>query len=317
MTVGLLERDFRGTHPNAALRPRRSPTTRAQYGVDVDNDGARPPDLVAVLGGAVAHQLANEWYSGADLVAMRATVGLTLHEMTSVLDVDLENYKAREADTKDVQRHVIAELIAMSAFVADLAAQTAADVPSDGVVLLNAMVDQDTFDAAYPQARTHRDEMSYPVSLQHNAIGRVAGELQRQGRDVEVRRGDRRADLLVRRRAVGLGRKEAARLFGLNEKTYLEGEQGKKPLSRVLGELQAVDDFIATDSANLRVVDAGRLTAVVMGNPDRLAQSPPDGAYTVRDHQPFPFGVHAAAAGRRAQELRDGGHDVRVVLTAS
>ncbi|WP_267295871.1 hypothetical protein [Mycobacterium hackensackense] len=266
--------------------------------------------LAAELGDSVVEQLVNKWYSGADLVAARAAVGLSIHELTSVLRVDLANYTARETGTKDVQQHLVGELIAMSAFVADLAGRLAAVVPDDGDVVLDAVIDQAAFETAFPRAKTRRDGVSYPMALQHNAIGRVCGELQRQGRNVEVRRGERRADLLVLRRAVGLARKEAAALFGLNEKTYLEGEQGKKPLSRVLAELHAVEDFIDVEAANIRVLDVGNIKAVLMAGVEvRHVET----AVTLRDQRPYPLGVHYAAVGRAAQGLRDAGYDVRVV----
>ena len=318
MSLGLVRRDRCDTHPRVAQRPPRSSTMRPQYGKAVDNDDASlPSTLAAELGDAVVEQLVNKWYSGADLAATRAAVGLSIHELTSVLRIDLDNYKAREAGTKDVQAHLVAELIAMSTFVAELTRQLAAAVPADGTVALDAVTDQAAFESAFPTARTRRDEISFPMALQHNAVGRVACELHRQGRAVEVRRGDRRADLLVRRRAAGLAGKEAARLFGLNEKTYLEGEQGKKPLNRVLAELQAVEDFIAAAVTTVRVVDFGNVKVVLMADGDVRLQNPLGAAaVTLRDQQPYPISVHHAVAGRAAEVLRAAGHDVRVIYPA-
>jgi hypothetical protein len=284
----------------------------------VDNDDVIVTEaLAARLGDSVAKQLVNKWYSGADLAAARHAVGLSIHELTSVLRVDADNYKAREIDTKDVQAHLVGELIAMSTFVAGLVDQLTAQAPTEGTVLLEAVTDQASFESAYPMAKTRRDGVPYPMGLHHNAVGRVASALQRTGRTVEVRRGDRRAELLVRRRAVGLGGKEAARLFGLNEKTYLEGEQGKKPLSRVLAELEAVENFITAEAADMRIIDVGSIKAVLMAPADAGARaSLAETAVTLRDREPYPVGVHYAAAGRAAQELRNAGHDVRVVMPA-
>lgn len=318
MSVGLLRRDAGANHPRVVQCPHRSSARRRQYGEAVDNDDAIvTAALSAELGDSVVEQLVNSWYSGADLAAARNAVGLSIHELTSVLRVDGENYKAREADTKDVQAHLVAELTAMNAFVTGLADQLAAAVPAAGVVVLEAVPDQASFESVFPLAKTRRDGVPYPVGLQHNAVGRVACELQRQGRTVEVHRGSRRADLLVRRRAVGLSGKEAARLFGLNEKTYLEGEQGKKPLSRVLAELQAVEDFIVAEAADVRVVDVGNIKAVLTGGGDAGTQNRrAAAAVTLRDQKPYPASVHYAAAGRAAEELRNAGHDVRVAVPA-
>jgi len=84
-------------------------------------------------------------------------------------------------------------------------------------VILHAVVDQADFEDAHPGARTKRDLVPYPMSLQHVAVGRAAAALGRQGRDVEVHRGNRRGDLTVL--AAGLLKDETARLLGSTKKS--------------------------------------------------------------------------------------------------
>ena len=131
--------------------------------------------------------------------------------------------------------------------------------------MLQAVIDQDEFTAAYPDARTLRDSVAYPLTLQHVAVGRAAAELSRQNRDVEVHRGDRRADLTGRRLAVGLEKNETAALLGVEKKHYYTAERGAKPPSAgLLAELQAVDDFITATASQVDVTEVDGVSVVLI-----------------------------------------------------
>jgi hypothetical protein len=153
-----------------------------------------------------------------DLLARRNALGLLVEELAPILRVDLTKYRSRETGALEVGPYLVEELIAMEEFVDGTASELIAAAATAGSVVLQAVVDQDAFTAAYLGARTLRDGVAYPPSLQHVAVGRAAAELSRQDREVEVHRGDRRADLTVRRLAVGLGKNAAAELFGVNKK---------------------------------------------------------------------------------------------------
>lgn len=291
--------------------------------------GARPTELRegrmimnVGLAGAVS-AVALDWedditeppYLWSDLLARRNALGLRREDLIPVLRVDEAKYRAREDGALPVGSHLVEELIAMEEFVAGLAAEMVAQAPASGVVTLSAMVDQDEFTSAYPEACTLRDKFAYPLTLQHVACGRAAAELGRHGRDVEVHRGDRRADLTVRRLAAGLEKNETAALLGVEKKHYYTWERGAKPPAvGLLAELQAVDDFIVATAAQLEVSDVDGAAVVVMLDDQQQFEKVYPQAHTVRDKVAYPIRVHRVAAARRAHLLEDAGQLTRIAV---
>ena len=256
-------------------------------------------------------------YLWSDLLARRNALALRREDVVPVLRVDEHKYRAREAGDLPVGPYLVEELIAMEEFVAGETAKLLAAPPDTGTVRLQAVVDQDAFNAVYPDARTLRDEVAYPLTLQHVAVGRAAGALGRQDRDVEVRRGDRRADLTVRRLAAGLEKNETAALLGVEKKHYYTAERGAKPPSAgLLAELQAVDDFITTTAAQLEVVEGDGISVVLMLDDQREFEQAYPQARTLRDGVPYPIRVHRVAAARRAQQLEAAGQPARIAVRA-
>lgn len=256
-------------------------------------------------------------YLWSDLLARRNALALRREDLVPVLRVDEQKYRAREAGDLPVGPYLVEELIAMEEFVAGETAKLLAAAPDTGTVRLQAVVDQDAFNVVYPDARTLRDEVAYPLTLQHVAVGRAAGALGRQDRDVEVRRGDRRADLTVRRLGAGLEKNETAALLGVEKKHYYTAERGAKPPSAgLLAELQAVDDFITTTAAQLEVVEGDGVSVVLMLDDQREFEQAYPQARTLRDGVPYPMRVHRVAAARRAQQLEAAGQPARIAVTA-
>jgi hypothetical protein len=254
-------------------------------------------------------------YLWSDLVARRNALALRREDLVPVLRIDEQKYRAREAGDLPVGPYLVEELIAMEEFVADERAKLLAAAPAAGPVVLQAVVDQEEFAAAYLDAHTLRDNVAYPLTLQHVAAGLAAGELSRQDRDVEVHRGGRRADLTVRRLAVGVEKNETAALLGVEKKHYYTAERGAKPPSAgLLAELQAVDDFITATSGQLKVVDADGVSAVLMLDDQRQFERIYPLARTLRDGAPYPIRVHRVAAARRAEELEAAGRSARIVV---
>lgn len=254
-------------------------------------------------------------YLWSDLLARRNALGLRREDLIPVLRVDEVKYRAREDGALPVGPYLVEELIAMEEFAAGLAAEMVAQAPTSGVVTLPALTDQDQFAAAYPDARTLRDKFAYPLTLQHVACGRAAAELSRQDRDVEVHRGDRRADLTVRRLAAGLEKNETAALLGVEKKHYYTWERGAKPpAAGLLAELQAVDDFIAANAGQLEVSEVDGVAVVVMLDDQQQFEATYLQARTVRDQSPYPIRVHRVAAARRAHQLEAAGQSARIAV---
>ena len=224
--------------------------------------------LAGVLPAAVHDQeddIDEQPYLWSDLLARRNALSLQVEDLVPVLRVDLRKYRSRETGALEVGPDLVDELIAMEEFVAGEADKLLAAAPAAGTVVLQAVVDQGEFEAAYPDARTVRDLVPYPMSLQHVAVGRAAAELSRRGRDVEVHRGDRRGDLTVRRLAAGLLKDETARLLGLDAKKYAKFERSTTaPPAGLVTELQAIDDFITTSAGQLDVTEVDGVSVVVM-----------------------------------------------------
>lgn len=266
--------------------------------VDIDEDGFNEPP-----------------YLWSDLLARRNALSLRVEDLVPVLRVDLRKYRSRETGALEVGPELVDELIAMEDFVADEVAKRLAAAPASGVVKLQASLDQDDFETDYPDARTLRDLVPYPVSLQHVVVGRAAAELTRRGLDVEVHRGDRRADLTVRRLAAGLLKDETARLLGLDEKKYAKFERSTTaPPAGLVAELQAVEDFITTSAGQLAVTEAAGVSVVTMIDDQAEFERAYPQALTQRDGVVYPRRVHRVAAARRAHELEAADQSVRIVV---
>ena len=254
-------------------------------------------------------------YLWSDLLARRNALSLRVEDLVPVLRVDLRKYRSRETGALEVGPDLVDELIAMEEFVAGEADKLLAAAPAAGTVTLQAAVDQAEFEDAYPDARTLRDLVPYPMSLQHVAVGRAAAELSRRGRDVEVHRGDRRGDLTVRRLAAGLLKDETARLLGIDEKRYAKFERSTTaPPAGLVAELQAVDDFITTTAAQLDVTDVDGVSVVVMIDDQAEFERAYPQARTDRDGVVYPRRVHRVAAARRAHKLEAAGGSARIAV---
>ena len=256
-------------------------------------------------------------YLWSDLLARRNALSLQVEDLVPVLRVDLRKYRSRETGALEVGPDLVDELITMAAFVAGEADKLLTEVPASGTVVLQAVVDQGDFETAYPDARTVRDLVPYPMSLQHVAVGRVAAELSRRGRDVEVHRGDRRGDLTVRRLAAGLLKDETARLLGLDEKKYAKFERSTTaPPAGLVAELQAIDDFITTSAGQLDVTEVAGVSVVVMIDDQAEFERAYPQARTQRDGVVYPRRVHRVAAARRAHTLEAAGASVRIAVAS-
>lgn len=251
-------------------------------------------------------------YLWSDLLARRNALGLRTEELAPVLDVDYHRYRERDKGALPVGPYIVGELIQMERFVAQVEADLIGD-SGDGAVVLEAVVDQSTFEDAYPDARTRRDQNPYPMALQHVAVGRAAFELTRQGRDVEVHWGGRRADLKVRRLAAGLLKEETAQMLGIASRKYARLESTTvAPPAGLLAELQAIDDFIVDSAAALEVINENGIAFVTMiDDPAQFARTYPQ-ARTRRDETVYPLRVHRVAAGRRAAAIETAGTPVRI-----
>jgi len=276
--------------------------------------------LAGVLPAAVRDQeddIDEQPYLWSDLLARRNALSLQVEDLVPVLRVDLRKYRSRETGALEVGPDLVDELIAMEEFVAGEADKLLAAAPASGTVVLQAVVDQGEFETAYPDARTVRDLVPYPMSLQHVAVGRVAAELSRRGRDVEVHRGDRRGDLTVRRLAAGLLKDETARLLGLDEKKYAKFERSTTaPPAGLVTELQAIEDFITTSAGQLDVTEVADVSVVVMIDDRAEFERAYPQARTKRDGVVYPRRVHRVAAARRAHSLEAAGASVRIAVAS-
>ncbi|OBG14475.1 MULTISPECIES: hypothetical protein [Mycobacterium avium complex (MAC)] len=254
-------------------------------------------------------------YLWSDLIARRNALSLRVEDLVPVLRVDLRKYRSRETGALEVGPELVDELIAMEEFVTGEAARIIAAAPAEGTVVLRAVVDQAEFEDAHPDARTLRDLAAYPLSLQHVAVGRAAGQLSRHGRVVEVYRGEQRGDLTVRRLAAGLLKEETARLLGVDAKRYAKFERSTAaPPAGLVAELQAVDDFIAASAEQLEVAEVDGVSVVLMfDDQDAFERTYPQ-ARTKRDGRVYPRRVHRVAAARRAHELEAAGGSARIAV---
>lgn len=254
-------------------------------------------------------------YRWSDLLARRNALSLRVEDLVPVLRVDLHKYRSRETGALEVGAELVDELIAMEEFVAGEAARMLDAAPAGGTVRLEAAVDQAEFEDAYPEARTLRDLVPYPMSLQHVAVGRAAAELSRRGRDVEVYRGEQRGDLTVRRLAAGLLKEETSRLLGIEAKKYAKFERSTSaPPAGLVAELQAIDDFITASAGQLHITEEAGASVVVMIDDQAAFERLYPQARTKRDGEVYPRRVHRVAAARRAHELEAAGASTRIAV---
>lgn len=267
------------------------------------------------LAGDLEDIISEQPYRWSDLLARRNALGLQVEDLIPVLRVDVHKYRSRETGALDVGPELVEELIAMEHFVAGEADRLMAAAPAAGTVILHAAVGQTDFENTYPAARTKRDLVPYPMSLQHVAVGRATAELSRRGRGVEVHRGDRRADLTVRRLAAGLLKEETARLLGLDGKKYAKFERSSgAPPSGLVAELQAIDDFINATAGELEVDHIDGVDVVMMIDDQAAFTQAYPHARTLRDGTVYPRRVHRVAAARRASLLEVAGGTARIAV---
>lgn len=256
-------------------------------------------------------------YLWSDLLARRDALGLGREEMARVLSVDQRSYQAREWGALSVGRTVIEEVAAMESFVDDETDRLLRRAPKSGGVVLRAALDQREFERKHPQARSVHGDTPYPVTLQHVATGRAAAILDRQDRTVAVLRGDKWADLLVRRLAVGLVKRETPALLGVSESHYYKCERGNDPApTGLVSELQVIDDFIQLSGLLLKRSRIEGATVVhMLDDADEFLRAFPR-ARTLMGFRPYPLRVHRIAAARRAQRLAAEGARTRIVVTS-
>lgn len=255
-------------------------------------------------------------YLWSDLKARRNALSLWPEDLAPLLGLDATRYRSYETGGR--QRPgpgLVNELIAMEAFVADETDRLIQSAPAEGAVVLQAVLDQDMFTAAYPEARTQRHQNPYPVTLQYLAVGRAAAELSRRDRDVEIYRGEQHFDLTAGRLAVGLGKTETAYLLGLNKKTYYTAERGTQPpRAATLDELQNLDDFIDDTAGRFEVSAEGEVSVIwVIDDQAEFGRIYPEARFQ-RSDTPYPVRMLWVAAGRRAGALEAAGRAVRIAV---
>lgn len=254
-------------------------------------------------------------YLWSDLLARRNALAMHREDLVELLEVDWAKYRDREDGSRPVSESLIEELLAMEEFVRAETDELLATAPvAAGAVTLQAVIDQGDFERRYPEERTLRDGRPYPMQLHDVAVGRAAAELTRRGYTVEVCRGDRRADLTVRRRACGLLKKETADLLGIAEKKYNVWESGKTaPAVGLLAELQAIDDLITATTVRIDVTrtPAGVNVIHMLDDQTSFEHVYPN-ARTIRDGTPYPLRVHRVAAARRASIFEGAGEEARI-----
>jgi hypothetical protein len=255
-------------------------------------------------------------YLWSDLKVRRNALSLWPENLAPLLGLDLTRYRTYESGGRaGPGPGLVNELIAMEAFVAGEADRLIEGAPAEGTVVLHAVLDQDTFTAHYPQARTRRHQNPYPVSLQHVAVGRAAAELSRRGRDVEVYRGERHFDLTAGRLAAGLGKTETAHLLGLNVKSFYAAERGTTPpRETTLDELQNLDDFIVNTANKLEVSVEDAVSVIwVLDDQAEFEKTYPE-AHFQRSDTPYPVRMLHVAAGRRVHTLDAAGQPARIAV---
>lgn len=265
-----------------------------------------PEGLVPVLGVDLARYLTYEYARPQDMPRRFASEWTAMETITA---------QENAAGMDDVPPEIVSELVEMEAFVAGETQQIIDEAPAEGPVRLSAVVDQETFTADYPYARTFLFDNLYPVTLQYVALGRAAAELRRRGRDVEVYRGERYFDLTSARLAVGLGKKEVPLLLGLNEKSYNVDERGARPGgTATMKDLQALDDFIDETAGHMKVSDDHGVKVIwVHDDQDKFTKTYPKARFE-RSGKAYPVRALWVAAARRAGALEAAGQQARIAV---
>lgn len=256
-------------------------------------------------------------YLWSDLLARRDALGLQRRQLAQVLGADDRQYQARERGSLPALAEHVDEIAAMEAFVDDQTTALLRRVPIAGTVVLRAVEDQREFERRFPGARSSSAGSPYPLTLQHVAAGRASAILRRRDRTVEVRRGDRSADLAVRRLAVGVSKREAAGLLGVSDSHYYQCERGTESApTRLVEELQAIDDFIQLSGLLLTHSRfAGAAVVHMLDDHEQFIRAFPR-AVSVRSCQPYPLRVHRIAVARRAQRLAAEGRPTRIAVVS-
>lgn len=278
---------------------------------------AEPPPAAVREEGDIADQPLTE-YLWSDLKARRNALSLWPEGLAELYGMDRKRYLTYESGARDLRgphQGLVDELIAMEAFVSVETGRLLDEAPDEGVVALQAVVDQDAFNVQYPQARTRMLQNPYPVILQYVAVGRAAAELRRRGRDVEVYRGERRFDLAAARASVALGKEETAHLLGINAKSYFATERKRGVREASLNDLQGLDDFIADAVGELEVKDSNGVSVIWIPEDQETFEKEYPQARIERSSTAYPVRTLWVAAGRRAGELEAASHSVRIAVT--
>ncbi len=256
-------------------------------------------------------------YLPSDLKGRRNALSLWPEDLAQLYEMDLTRYRTVETGARDLMgpaRNLVDELIAMELFVTNEAERLIDEVPHEGTVVLHAVVDQETFTAGYPDARTLLLQNPYPVTLQYVAVGRAAAELRRLGRTVEVYRGERRFDLAAARSAAGLGKTETAHMLGIRVDSYRATERTRGVREASLNDLQALDDFIAQAANDLEVTEKSGVSIIWLSDDQKTFEQTYPKARVQRSDTPYPVRMLWVAAGRRAGALEAAGRPARIAL---
>ena len=260
-------------------------------------------------------------YQPCDFLAYREALAIRLDDFAELLGIGVNKQQRRERGARDAGMHLAGEVLAMEAFVEDVATKevnaitATTDPGGDKPVVLEVTADPDEFPRLYPAAVTRQDNAPYPASLEHVAVGRAAAELGRRGYTVEVYRGDRRADLMVLRAAAGLFKNETVNLLQVHKGHYYRWELDRRPPpAAALAELQAVNDFIADTAAGLEIIaveDSSVMLTYADAEQRRFEADYPR-ARTLTGGSAYPVRLHRIAAARRARIEAVAGHPVRI-----
>lgn len=256
-------------------------------------------------------------YLWPDLKGRRNALSLWPEDLANLYEMDLTRYRTVETGARDLMgpvRNLVDELIAMESFVTNEVELLIDDAPEEGAVVLHAVVDQETFTASRPDARTLLLQNPYPVMLQYVAVGRAAAQLRRLGRTVEVYRGERRFDLAAARSAVGLGKTETAYLLGIRVDSYRANERKGVVREASLNDLQTLDDFITEAAKGLEVTEKSGVSIVWLSDDQKAFEKEYPNARVQRSDTPYPVRMLWVAAGRRAGMLEAAGRPVRIAL---
>ncbi|MBE5477936.1 hypothetical protein E3G68_005290 [Mycobacteroides abscessus] len=132
-----------------------------------------------------------------DLAVRRQAVGLLKTMASDLLGIPQKRYYKWEAGIKwapgragdptgaSVPAGLIAEMQALDDFIVLTAAELPVEI-IDGVSVVYMLDDQAEFEQVYPQARTLRDRIPYPIRIHRVAAARRASSLASAGHDVRI-----------------------------------------------------------------------------------------------------------------------------------